>query len=367
MTNDRAIPFRVIDSGVRDGRLQIALDQALIDLHGQGKVPDTIRFLRFPPTALIGRHQALSHELKLDYCQANNIGIVRRITGGGAIYLDEGQLGWELVFSRRNLPLGGLAQYTETICNAVARGLSEAFGIDARFRPRNDIEVDGRRLCGTGGFFDGDTLIYQGTVLVDVDANRLLSCLNVPDAEPKAQALDAAAQRMVTLKELLGGEAPDVSTVEQAVLTGLSKAFGLSLTHADVSEAETGLAQQYFEEEIGTDEFVFSIDDPAHRQDGAPVLNATRTCPGGRLAAYVRLEGEGGARRLREVLFTGDFFVSPPRVVFDAEAHLRGVSVADAAARVEEFLAQAEIGLISVAPGDFAAVLAEALAMDAPA
>ncbi|MEE9586806.1 MAG: hypothetical protein V3V97_02115 [Hyphomicrobiaceae bacterium] len=78
-------PFRVIDSSVRDGRQQIAFDQALIDLHKEGRVPDTVRFLRFPPTALIGRHQALSHELKLDFCKANDIGLVRRITGGGAI------------------------------------------------------------------------------------------------------------------------------------------------------------------------------------------------------------------------------------------------------------------------------------------
>ena len=63
-----------------------------------------------------------------------------------------------------------LGDYTQA--NSVAR-LPEAFPrlsrIDARFRPRNDIEVDGRKLSGTGGFFDGDTLIYQGTVLVDLD------------------------------------------------------------------------------------------------------------------------------------------------------------------------------------------------------
>ena len=58
-------PFRVIDTGIRDGREQIAFDQALIDLHKAGEIPDTMRFLQFPPTALIGRHQALSKELNL--------------------------------------------------------------------------------------------------------------------------------------------------------------------------------------------------------------------------------------------------------------------------------------------------------------
>ena len=74
--------FRVIDTGVREGRRQIAFDQAMIDAHKAGRIPDSIRFLRFPPTALVGRHQALSREVKLDYCRSHGIGVVRRITGG---------------------------------------------------------------------------------------------------------------------------------------------------------------------------------------------------------------------------------------------------------------------------------------------
>ncbi len=232
-----SIPFRVIDSGVREGRSQIALDQALIDLHKAGGVPDTIRFLRFPPTVLIGRHQAVSHEVKLDHVRASGIGLVRRITGGGAIYLDEGQLGWELVFRRRNLPLDTLGDYTRAICEAVAGGLSDRFQIDARFRPRNDIEVGGRKLCGTGGFFDGDTLIYQGTVLIDMDPEAMVACLNVPEAKLKKRSLDSAAERVVTLKALLA-ETPAVADVQEAVLAGLENGLGLQPESGTITAAE---------------------------------------------------------------------------------------------------------------------------------
>jgi len=100
--------FRVIDTGVREGRANIAFDAALIEERQAGRVPDTIRFLRFPPTALVGRHQALSREVDVEYCRENGVGTVRRITGGGAIYLDEGQLGWELVFHRSSLGIAAL-------------------------------------------------------------------------------------------------------------------------------------------------------------------------------------------------------------------------------------------------------------------
>jgi lipoate-protein ligase A len=180
-------PFRVIDTGIREGRKQIAFDQALIDLRKSGRIPDTIRFLRFPPTALIGRHQALSRELKLDYCLSNNVGVVRRITGGGAIYFDEGQLGWELVFDRATLGIASLGELARAICEAAAAGLSR-LGVPAKYRPRNDIEVEGRKISGTGGFFDEDTLFYQGTVLVDLNAADMVAALNVAKAKLEKRA-----------------------------------------------------------------------------------------------------------------------------------------------------------------------------------
>ena len=237
------LPFRVIDTGVREGRMQIAFDEALVELHKTGRVPDTVRFLRFPPTALVGRHQAIGHELKLDHIRANGIGIVRRITGGGAIYLDPSQVGWELVLSRKRLPLPALGDYTRAICEAVAHGLSAAFGIDARFRPRNDIEVDGRKLSGTGGFFDGDTLIYQGTVLVDVDPAAMMACLNVPRAKLEKRDLDKAESRVVTLKALLG-RVPEMAQVHRAVLRGLSEKLGMSFDQQVPSAEEEELARR---------------------------------------------------------------------------------------------------------------------------
>ena len=102
--------FRVIDSGVVEGRLNIAIGQAIVEAHQSGSVPDTLRFLRFPPTALVGRHQALAQEINLDYCRQNDIGVARRITGGGAIFLDPGQLGWELAFSRSTLRIASLTE-----------------------------------------------------------------------------------------------------------------------------------------------------------------------------------------------------------------------------------------------------------------
>ena len=78
-----ARPFRVIDTGIRHCREQMAFDQALIETHKAGQIPDTLRVLQFPPSVLVGRHQAISHELNLEACRAAGVGIGRRITGFG--------------------------------------------------------------------------------------------------------------------------------------------------------------------------------------------------------------------------------------------------------------------------------------------
>lgn len=349
-------PFRVIDTGVRDGRRQIAFDQALIDLRKAGTIPDTIRFLRFPPTALIGRHQALSRELKLAYCRSRGIGVVRRITGGGAIYFDEGQLGWELVFNRATLGIASLAELARAICEAAAAGLAR-LGVDAKYRPRNDIEVGGRKISGTGGFFDEDTLFYQGTVLVDMNPADMVAALNVAQAKLAKRALDSAAQRVVTLKELLGA-APAIATIQESLLAGFAERLGIEPRRGEITAAEETLAARLHDEEIGTEAFVAEIDDPG----GDPSMRCgSHTGAGGTVTAYLRLEG-AGAQRIREVLFTGDFFVTPPRTVFDLEAALRNLPVGEAGGAIERFFSQANVGLLSVSPGDFRAALEAAVA-----
>lgn len=351
-----ANPFRIIDTGVREGRANIAFDAALIDERQAGRVPDTIRFLSFPPTVLIGRHQDLSREIDLDYCAKHRIGTVRRITGGGAIYLDEGQLGWELVFHRSSLGIAALPDLAREICTAAAAGL-QALGVDARFRPRNDIEVGGRKISGTGGFYDGDVMIYQGTVLVDLNPQRMVNALHVPESKLAKRQLDTAAQRVITLKELLGPKTPDLEFIKIALLKGFKDVLRIDAEYGEITEGEERLAEEYFDNEIGTEEFLREIDDPAADNE---MLVGTHTGAGGTIDSFVKLEGPTRSI-LQRVLISGDFFVTPPRVVFDLEAALTGVRCDDVETVIERFFNDTDVDTLSVTPADFQASIADAL------
>jgi len=335
---------RVIDTGLRSGRENIAHDQAMVELHAAGEIPDSFKFIQFKPCALIGRHQALSQELNLDACKAQGVETVRRMTGGGAIYMDGGQLGWGLVCDRRTIG-GSLTDVTRKICEALAAGLS-TLGIEARFRPRNDIEVDGKKISGTGGFFDGNTLIFQGTVLIEIDAKKMMSVLNVPLHKLEKRGAESAEDRVTSLTALLGYR-PTMEAVQSAMLKGLEEHLGLHIEWGDLTEEEEALAYKHYVEEIGTDEFVSEIDKP---EGGEGVLVGRNE--GGNLTACVRFDGPR-SDRVREVIFTGDIFVTPPRAIMDLEAYLRGVKKSEIEEKTRLFFDQADIGMISLGPDEF--------------
>ncbi len=341
--------FRVIDTGVRDGCLQIAFDRALVELRKAGDISDTVRFLRFPPTALIGRHQDLSRELKLDHCREAGVGIVRRITGGGAIYLDEGQLGWELVCDRRKIGVATLADMTARICTAAAAGLS-TLGIAAEYRPPTDIVVDGQKICGTGGYFDGDIVMYQGTTLVDLDLPAMMAAINV--AAPKEGA--PPPPRVTTLRALLPDADLSLERLQAALVAGFEDGLGIACTASEPGAAEETLAQRICDGEIGTAAFIEEIDDP-----GADA--SVRHGESGAVNAWLRVEGRRNDR-VRELLFTGDFVMVPPRLVMDLEGSLRGASSGEIAERVSAFFARTPPQIATAPPEAFAGAVAAAFA-----
>jgi lipoate-protein ligase A len=345
---------RVIDTGMRGGRENVAFDQALVEAHGVGRIPDTVRFLRFRPSALVGLHQILSHEVRLEYCASHGIEVGRRITGGGGLFLDEGQIGWELLLERSALG-GDLAAIAARICTAAAAGLRR-LGAPAEFRPRNDIEIHGRKVSGTGGLIDGRTLFFQGTLLVDFDPARMIEALKVPVEKLARRDLEDARRRVTTLQEALG-RVPPLPEIYAALLDGFREHLGLEPQWGEAGAEEEALARRLLDEEYGTEEFVHLVDAPGAEPE---MVSASLVRRGGSLRADLRLEG-AARERIREALVTGDFFVSPPRAVFDLEAALRGVPAAEAGAAVEAFFARRPCELAGLSPLDFREVVESAL------
>jgi lipoate-protein ligase A len=346
--------WRVIDTGLRSAAENIALDRAMLEAHQQSQSPGTLRFLRFTPSALLGFHQHVEQELHVEYCAQQGIEIQRRITGGGAIYFDETQLGWELYLDRHLLGTRGMFAISERLCNAAVLGIRR-LGVDARYRPRNDIEVNGRKVSGTGGAFDGDALLFQGTLLLDFDVEKMLRVLRIPAEKLSDKAIRSARERVVNLKELLG-QTPPLEEVKSCLQGAFAEAFGVELGAED---ALTPLEQERYREalsEIATREWVYQANRPRAE---APLCEGIHRCAGGLLRAHVLLDSPRG--RIKQVWLSGDFFLNPKRAVLDLEAALRDTRVSELEAAVHGFFARYPVEMLLLQPSDFLAVIRQAV------
>ncbi len=346
--------WRLLDTGLRPAAENIALNQALLAARQQDISPSTLRFLGFTPSVLVGFHQSVAQEINLDYCRANGITIQRRITGGGALYCDDTQLGWELYCQKRELGTVDMSAIAKRICEAVAGGISK-LGVEARFRPRNDIEVDGRKIGGTGGAFDGDAMMYQGTLLIEFDVERMLRALNIPAEKLSGKALASARERVANLADLLGA-APPAEQVKAVIRDALAQAFGVTFEQGDLSVAEQELYRQALVE-IDHPDWIDMLVQPASDR---PTLTAQRKFSGGMLR--VNLAYDQVQKRIKQVWFSGDVFISPRRTLIDLEAALRDSNVARMAQIVDAFFAQRAVDMLTLTAADIAALMDEALA-----
>lgn len=238
--------LRVIDTGLRAARWNIAMTAALAELHCAGEIPDTLRFQRFEPCVLVGRNQDILREVRLDRCAQRGVALARRITGGGAVYMDAGILSWEIVAHRHRFGTD-LSESAQEICAAIAHGL-RMFGVVAKFSPPNAVEAEGRKICGASGYFDGATLVYEGTVLIDFNVRDMADVLGFDPG--------LLARRVTSLAEILG-RAPALPELQDALSASISDRFDFSLSHDQPSARELALAEALHAEEFGTDYFVF--------------------------------------------------------------------------------------------------------------
>lgn len=238
--------LRLISDQGAGARRSIALTAAMAELHSEGKIPDTLRIYRYPESVLVGRNQDIAVAADLEACRKHGVEVARRVTGGGSIYMDDGVATWDLVLSRGTAVDLGL--FASNICSAIASTLSQ-IGAEARFRPENDILVGNRKVAGASGYFDGQTLVYQGSLLFDPDFEKMAITLRLPSVRDDLVSLAAAVNRKIPYAEI-------ALLLSQSIATVLNR----SLAPEKISAEEMLRSDLLFAQLTGNDDFVLHGD-----------------------------------------------------------------------------------------------------------
>ena len=290
----------------------LAVDETMALRVGKNQSPPILRLYTYcSNSALVGRFQRIENELNLNFCESQEISVNRRPTGGGAILMGEDQLGvawmlreWEGCQAPREL----MKHFAATLCEGL-----NAFGIDAKFRGKNDLEVEGRKIAGLGIHSNAaGSYLFHCSLLVDLDVTLMLKALNVPVEKLEAKKLRSIEGRITNVRRELYQNIP-LNEVRDTLKKSFGNHFGIDFKKDHYNhEEESAIAEMETSKYLNREWIYQKIEVP-------DLSGETRQMtPAGLIDVRVTMAG----RQIKAVFIGGDFFAGESAVA-DIEGSLR--------------------------------------------
>ena len=291
------------NEGIDDPSLNLAIEE-----HALRNIDSTEDFLIFyinKPSIIIGRNQNTLEEINLEYVEEKGIHVVRRLSGGGAVYHDHGNLNFSFITNYDQHSLHNFKKFTAPVIHVLKK-----MGVEAELSGRNDILVDGRKISGNAQFSTSKRMYSHGTLLLNSDLSEVGNALNVKMSKIESKGHKSVRSRVANISEFLA-ETIEIEDFRTLVLKGLTEELEHFETYT-LSEKEWESVYKIREERYANWDWNFGRSPKFNMQ-------RARRFPIGEID--MRLEvGEGQIRNLK---IYGDFFGKEP--VDDLAQKLLGV------------------------------------------
>lgn len=237
--------WRLVDSDLLAPAMASAVDEAILQARKEGEVPDTFHlYRRDAPTISLGYFEKVAERVDLDAARKHNVALVRRMSGGGTIYTDPEQIIYTAVVGQAAVPESPQETF-RILCQGVIDGLGK-LGVEAHFRPVNDVLVRGRKVSGSAQLRRHGVVLQHGTLMVRTDYERMFAVLR--GKRPR--------DGMTSLTEEMA-EVPAMSMVKSALVRGFSSALGVEMVDGKLSEKERSEADRLVRTTYGREEHTF--------------------------------------------------------------------------------------------------------------
>jgi lipoate-protein ligase A len=308
--------------------LGLSVDDTLplsLSRHGS---PPILHLYIFKPSAIVGKYQDLEAALRLDRCRDRGVEYNRRSTGGGTVIMGPGAVALGLGISIDQPGLKkGIGGVFESLSDVLIQALGD-LGIKACFRPKNDLEIDGRKIAGLSASLETDrAILFHASLLVDFDIPLMLDIMNQPPLKLSDKGYNCFSQRMTTIKEQLGRDI-DMASVVHAIQRAFTRKFGVSLQRDEPDTWEKRHIKDFSDHRYTNPDWIFSSKHPRSSM-GVGQFKAQ----GGLLEIHLSLAGN----TIEHILITGDFF-STSRDINLLESALKWTSARKE--KIEEHLSE---------------------------
>lgn len=240
--------WRLVETEYRDDPfMNMAVEEAIPRAVGEGKAPNTVRFWHNSNTIVLGCFQSANLEVNFEACKETGTDVVRRFTGGGAVYHDEGNLNYAISLKRDQ------SFVTDNDLQLVFRKLSEgaveglkSLGVNAEFQPINDIQIEGRKVSGAAGSVRWGTIFHHGCILVASDLAILGKVLNVSKVKLLDRHVTSVQKRVTTVRDELQ---KDITTrdVQDSIVNGIERCYSVKLVENQLSKSEIATVKELYD------------------------------------------------------------------------------------------------------------------------
>ena len=244
------------------------------------------------PAVIVGFNQEVNTEVNLDYLKENGIDLVRRVTGGGAVYHDLGNLNYTIVGRSEDLERD-YPKYASIMAKALQK-----LGVPATLSGRNDILVEGRKVSGFAKRVCKNRLMVHGTLMYNVDVDVLTKVLNPSNTKLQSKGIASVRSRVANLCEYLPN-VPDIQTFSKQLEEILSHHY--QDTEYQLSEEDLANIQQLTDKKFATWEWNYG------RSPKATLTHSARLACG-----TVEIHLTLAENRISSCRFGGDFLGNLP-------------------------------------------------------
>jgi len=254
--------WRLLKLETNDPFMNMAIDEAILTARTIERAPNTLRLYRWKPSAVsIGKNQNLEKEVQVENCRKLGVSVVRRISGGGTVYHDErDEVTYSLIAKTGDLVVRDIA----AVYAKVSAGIRDALrilGLTADFNEGDakncpNLTVKEKKISGSSQANKRDSVLQHGTLLLDVDFERMFTLLRVPWAKTSMEVVNVARERITSIKTELG-HAISPDTAANALEFGFSNALSAQMVEGRLTPFETELAKKLNEDKYTTEQWNF--------------------------------------------------------------------------------------------------------------
>ena len=312
------------------------------------------------PYVCVGLHQEIAREVDEEFCRQQGLPVYRRHVGGGAVYLDHNQLFTHFIYPRKKAPEFARNLYPLFI-EPVVRTYRD-FGIEAAYRPINDIHVNGRKIGGTGAASIAEATLMVGSFMFDFDTATMAKCLRVPSEKFRDKLRQTLDDYMTTIAKEL-----DTPPAREALIERF-------LAHcADVLGVEPVISAPTDAELAAIERADAALADPewTHTQGRKLVDLGVKIAAGTHLTesmhkaqgGLIRVHLVGSDGKVGDLMMSGDFTCLPPEGIDRVAGALAGVALDHAALSAAAGAAIERLGIEmpGVSPDDLATAIMAAV------